>query len=75
MNRNDWIPVGAELPPIGVVVETKVDDADGVRSECLLGLNGYGWYEYGGNWFAVAIPTHWRHVASRCPTCGCERKN
>ena len=59
----DWIKVYEQLPPQGVVVDTKLDDAQGVRNEQPLKLaNGNRlWWFPDGSMYVYYTPTHWRH--------------
>jgi hypothetical protein len=59
---NNWTLVKDKLPPKGVVVETKIDDKDGVRNEQRLKLNAGLWYHPDGVMYVYYIPTHWRHI-------------
>lgn len=54
-----WIKVSDELPPEGVLVETKIDDEGGVRNHTLLTRKGNLYYLDNGTYTYYA-PTHWR---------------
>lgn len=54
-----WIKVSDELPPEGVLVETKIDDESGVRNFTLLTRKGNLYYSDNGTYTYYA-PTHWR---------------
>lgn len=54
-----WIKVSDELPPEGVLVETKIDDESGVRNHTLLTRKGNLYYLDNGTYTYYA-PTHWR---------------
>lgn len=54
-----WIKVSDELPPEGVLVETKIDDESGVRNFTLLTRKGNLYYLDNGTYTYYA-PTHWR---------------
>lgn len=54
-----WIKVSDELPPEGVLVETKIDDEGGVRNHTLLTRKGNLYYSDNGTYTYYA-PTHWR---------------
>lgn len=54
-----WIKVSDELPPEGVLVETKIDDEGGVRNHKLLTRKGNLYYSDNGTYTYYA-PTHWR---------------
>lgn len=60
---NEWIPVTSGLPPIGQVVDTKIDDRQGVRNVQRLkrgGTNGSLWFFADGSMYVYYQPTHWR---------------
>jgi len=48
--------------PEGVVVETKIDDANGVRNEGKLKRQGNLWFVPDGSMYVYYRPTHWREV-------------
>jgi hypothetical protein len=64
-----WTACANELPPIGVVVETKIDDADGCRNEQQLkrGGNGRLWFYPDGSMYVYYTPTHWRPSSDSAP--------
>jgi hypothetical protein len=43
MSNETWITCGAELPPDGINVETKIDDAKGCRNVAILRRCGNLW--------------------------------
>lgn len=49
-----------ELPPEGVTVMTKIDDARGVRNEQRLRRSGS--MLFGGGMYVYYQPTHWCHL-------------
>ncbi len=64
-----WIPVTAKLPPVNVVVETKIDNPPGcVRN--VQPLKRYQrspecrslWFFPDGSMYVYYEPTHWREV-------------
>lgn len=57
---NPWKPIGSELPPEGVAVETKIDDSKGVRNECVLRRKGRLWFVPDMSIYVYYQPTHWR---------------
>ncbi len=64
--EHPWIAVTNNPPPIGKVVETKIDDARGVRNVQKLfvgGSNGRIWFFEDGSMYVYYTPTHWREVA------------
>lgn len=59
----DWIKCSEHLPAPGIVVDTKIDDANGVRNEQQLKLqtpNGRLWFFPDGSMYVYYIPTHWK---------------
>lgn len=54
----DWRPVATA--PEGVVVETKIDDKDGVRNVQTLKRQGRLWFYPDGSMYVYYTPTHWR---------------
>ncbi len=62
----DWIPCLRELPPTDVVVETKIDDENGVRN--VQTLRRYQrdtntrslWFFPNMSMYVYYEPTHWR---------------
>ena len=66
-----WIKTNEELPPDGVVVETKIDDGKpaGVRNEQRLVRQGGLWFFPDGSMYVYYTPTHWlrrRTIAGGC---------
>jgi hypothetical protein len=53
-----WYP--SESAPEGVVVMTKIDDADGCRNEQELKRRGRLWWLADGSMYVYYTPTHWR---------------
>jgi len=59
--RDDgWVPTKDMLPPSGLIVETKIDDAKGLRNEQLLKRDGRLWFHQDGEMYVYYTPTHWR---------------
>lgn len=54
-----WIKVSDELPPEGVLVETKIDDESGDRNHTLLMRKGNRYFLVNGV-YTYYTPTHWR---------------
>ena len=50
------------LPPEGIVVETKIDDSDGVRNVSRLKREGRLWFLPDGSMYVYYTPTHWKPV-------------
>lgn len=55
-----WTITRDSLPPQGVAVATKIDDANGIRNEQVLILRGSLWFPPGSNVYVYYVPTHWR---------------
>ena len=51
------------LAPEGVVLDTKIDDADGCRNEQRLKRAGNLWWYPDGSMYVYYRPTHWRKPA------------
>lgn len=62
MGRQNWIRTETQLPEDGVIVETKIDDVDGVRNVQSLKRQGRLWFLPDGHMYVYYSPTHWRHV-------------
>lgn len=65
---SDWFRVDDRLPPINVVVDTKIDDANGVRNEQQLKRYQRDpttrslWFIPDGSMYVYYEPTHWRYA-------------
>ena len=57
-----WRRIDDELPPEGVIVETKIDDSKGIRNETRLIRRGRLFYFDDDSMYVYYGPTHWRHV-------------
>lgn len=55
-----WMSTMDSLPPVGVVVDTKIDDENGIRNEQKLKRNGSLWWHPDGSAYVYYTPTHWR---------------
>jgi len=55
-----WIRTIDRLPKSGQVVETKVEDKDGIRNVQLLKLSRTLWFVPDGSSYVYYRPTHWR---------------
>lgn len=62
MSENQWIRCSDDVPRVGVVVETKIDDEKGCRNEQRLVRDGVLWFFPDGGMYVYYRPTHWRHV-------------
>lgn len=54
----DWQPISTA--PNGVVVETKIDDGQGVRNITTLKRQGRLWFFPDMSMYVYYEPTHWR---------------
>lgn len=61
---SDWTKSTDQLPPDGMVVETKIDDKDGVRNETTLKRQGNLWFFSDDSMYVYYWPTHWRPISS-----------
>lgn len=57
---DNWISTSDAVPEDGTVVETKIDDADGVRNVQTLIRQGRLWYYPDESMYVYYTPTHWR---------------
>lgn len=59
---SDWIRCNNRMPAPGVVVDTKIDNAQGVRNEQPLKLHKGGrlWFFPDDSMYVYYEPTHWR---------------
>lgn len=60
---NEWLRTEYVRPPEGLVVETKIDDADGERNVTTLKLIGNLWFVPDGSMYVYYRPTHWRKIS------------
>lgn len=60
---SNWIPLQQEAPPYDIIVETKIDDKDGVRNERQLIYSRGLWLMPDKSTYVYYTPTHWRLVA------------
>lgn len=56
----EWQSTAVALPPIGRVVETKLDDEQGVRNVQTLKRQSNLWWFPDGEMYVYYTPTHWR---------------
>lgn len=57
-----WIKIADLLPPEGKVVDTKIDDKDGIRNEArLVREKGLFFFE-DKSMYVYYTPTHWREI-------------
>lgn len=55
----NWMPTSYRLPPEGVAVMTKIDDAKGCRNETTLKRRGHLWFTPDEVMYVYYTPTHW----------------
>lgn len=60
-----WYRTSDAIPPAGLVVDTKIDDAKGVRNEQPLKRGGRLWFFEDGGMYVYYTPTHWRYRAEK----------
>lgn len=58
----NWRRFSDELPPENEVVETKIDDKDGVRNEQKLKRIGNLMWFADSSMYVYYSPTHWRSI-------------
>lgn len=61
-SQRSWYRCSSQLPPEGEVVETKIDDADGIRNHQVLKRQGRLWFFPDGSMYVYYTPTHWRPI-------------
>lgn len=57
---SDWQTT--DTAPDGVIVMTKIDDANGVRNDGALYRSGNLWFVPDGSMYVYYRPTHWRKL-------------
>lgn len=60
MNKNKWNQTNTTLPENGVIVDTKIDDENGVRNEQPLKRQNNLWFFPDGSMYVYYTPTHWK---------------
>lgn len=60
MDSKPWIALAERLPQKNVVVETKIDDANGIRNVQDLKYQNPLWFFPDGSMYVYYKPTHWR---------------
>jgi len=55
-----WVRTAEKLPSESVVVDTKIDDGNGVRNEQPLKRINNLWFHSDGSMYVYYTPTHWR---------------
>lgn len=59
---NDWKSLSEQTPPDGLIVDTKIDDSNGVRNQQYLKKKGYLWWLPDDSMYVYYTPTHWRVI-------------
>ena len=62
---SDWIATSDRMPPKGVVVDTKREDADGVHDHRPLSRRGASWFCHETKTGVYYTPTHWRPLPTK----------
>lgn len=65
MSSAPWQSVKNDPPPNGLLVETKIDDAKGVRNVYTLRRRGNLWFTPDEAMYVYYAPTHWRLLESK----------
>ncbi len=61
-NKNTWLKI-SEIPPVyNEVVNTKIDDKDGVRNEQPLRFRDNLWWHPDNSMYVYYTPTHWQKL-------------
>lgn len=60
MSVTEWISVKEKLPPDHIPVETKIDDENGERNNCILMRYKNLWINPENLMYVYYAPTHWR---------------
>ncbi len=58
----DWKKCADRLPPIDLVIMTKIDDGNGIRDVQELKFNGRLWFIPDGSMYVYYTPTHWSYL-------------
>lgn len=56
----EWVECNEHLPPNGIIVDTKVDDLEGIRNEQKLKRINSLWFHPDVKMYVYYTPTHWR---------------
>ena len=59
-----WVPCSVLLPPERLAVDTKIDDADGVRNQQPLKFWRNLWWCEDMGMYVYYSPTHWRELGA-----------
>ena len=60
---NQWNLVSTVKPPNNLVVETKIDDAQGQRNSVNLRFHDTLWWHADNGMYVYYQPTHWRYIS------------
>lgn len=60
-----WLPITADSPPEGVLVDTRIDDEKGVRNEQRLLRYKRLWFFADSPMYVDYTPTHWRPIGDQ----------
>lgn len=58
-----WIRTMDRLPEEGVVVETIISDAEGLRNDAKLKRRGNAWFFPDDSMYVYYTPTHWKPLS------------
>jgi hypothetical protein len=61
MDNTPWVRTVDHLPIEDIVVNTKIDNENGVSNEQELKLQGRLWFVPDGSIYVYYTPTHWRY--------------
>jgi hypothetical protein len=61
---SEWIDCSMELPPINVVVNTRINDGNGIRNEQTLKRGGNLWFTPDGGMYVYYTPTQWKPITN-----------
>lgn len=59
---DNWISCKEKLPERNEIVDTKIDNEQGVRNECQLLLKGNLWFLKDQSMYVYYSPTHWKPI-------------
>jgi len=55
-----WYKTSEKLPPENMLVDTKIDDSNGVRNEQQMSRSKNLWFA--GGMYVYYTPTHWKYI-------------
>jgi len=59
-NPNNWISISEQMPPENQIVDTKIDDKNGIRNETQLVFYKNLWWFPDKSMYVYYSPTHWK---------------